>query len=361
MKNRISAIGFKLILASFISAILAGLFMFFPCLVLVAASASHPFAVFFIKHIIAFCVLMFIIYLIFFVCIFSFIIKDSLRYLKEITETLDRISDDNLNIEIPVKSSDELGKLAFSINSMSKRLKILIESERNRERARNEFITNISHDLRTPLTSILGYVELISNSKYSNEEELRHYSEIAYKKCLGLKSLIDNLFEFTKLSNPEIKVRKEIINLGELIKQVLIGFMPEFCKTGMEYRLNFDEVKTFINADPNLIVRLFDNLISNAIKYGKDGKYIDLELCHEGREVIVNLISYGNPIPTKDLPNVFEKFYMVDYRQNNGAGLGLAISKSIVEMFNGKISVHSSGNQTIFEIRFIAESDIENF
>lgn len=111
--------------------------------------------------------------------------------------------------------------------------------------------------------------------------------------------------------------------------------MPEFCKTGMEYRLNFDEEKAFINADPNLIVRLFDNLVSNAIKYGK-------------------------PIPTEDLPNVFEKYYIVDYSKNSGAGLGLAISKSIVELFSGKISVHSSGCKTIFEMRFIAEGNTED-
>ena len=295
---------------------------------------------------------MFIIYLLFFVCIFSFIIKDGLRYLKEITETLDKISDDNLNIEIPVKSSDELGKLASSINCMSKRLKFLIESERNREKVRNEFITNISHDLRTPLTSILGYIELIFNVKYIDKEELKHYSEIAYKKCLSLKGLIDDFFELTKLGNPEITIQKTVINLGELIKQILIGFIPELSTSSMQYRLNFGEEKALINADPTLIARLFNNLISNAVKYGKKGTYIDLELYHKGKIVVVNVISYGSPIPEEELAYVFDKYYRVDYSQNNGTGLGLAISKSIVEICDGKITAYSHGDQTVFELKF---------
>ncbi|MCB2356449.1 sensor histidine kinase [Clostridium estertheticum] len=355
MKNKISTVRYKLILAFFTSAVMAGLCMIIICVILFEASRVKPFAIFFVKNYILFSLLLFIILILLMIGFFLLLTKNKIVYLEDIIKTLETISNGNLEVNIPVKSSDELGKLATTVNSMVYKLKILIEEEKSWEKTKNDLITNLSHDLRTPLTSILGYMGLIANIQYTDEESLNHYANITFKKCNELKVLIDSLFEYSKLTNPGLKINKSMLNLGELLEQVILGFIPLLKESKMEYRLFFSNEKIIINADPILLVRVFENLINNAVKYGSEGKYLDIELSTENSITLIRIINYGKPIFDKDMPFIFERFYKADksrFEQKNGSGLGLAIVKSIIELHKGTVTVSNLDNRTIFEIRF---------
>ncbi len=352
----INTIKAKLILALLESAGLAGVCLLILCIVFIIASASMQFAIFFYKHLIAFTLLFFAIFVVLVIIFFLLLIRNSVKYLEDITKTLESISDDNLDINIPVKTSDELGIMAETVNNMAYKLKTAIEEERRLEKTKNDLITNISHDLRTPLTSTLGYLELINNTKLDDKKSLQKYINIAYTKCKDLKILIDDLFEYSKLNNAEIVIDKTKISVGELLEQVIIGFIPALNEAGMEYRLFFSDEKLVINADPLLLTRVFNNLITNAISYGKEGKYLDVELIEANNDAVIRIINYGKTIPEVDLPNIFKRFYQVNKSRsgiNGNSGLGLAIVKRIIEMHNGSIRASSQDNKTVFEVRLL--------
>jgi signal transduction histidine kinase len=309
------------------------------------------------SHAIAIPLLLLAMLLFFFVLMSIFFLgftRKSSKYLENITTALGSISDGNLKINIPIETNDELGELARSINSMTLKLNSLLEEEREWERSKNELITNVSHDLRTPLTSILGYVELISRQKYIEDEKFQQYVNTIREKCIHLKNLIDDLFEYSNLTGNEAAVHKVEINLAELLEQVIIGFIPVLKAEGLEYRIVSGKSKVIIFADPILLARLFDNLISNAVSYGKNGKYIDIELFEEANEAVVKIANYGEDIPEEDLPHIFERLYSVEKsrsRQRGGTGLGLAIVKSIADIHNGTVNVISNNGKTVFEVR----------
>ncbi|WP_010274758.1 sensor histidine kinase [Paenibacillus senegalensis] len=278
----------------------------------------------------------------------------SIRYLGEITQAVQLIAGGQFDTRIPVGSRDELGELAENINRMAAQLKTSIEEERRAEQTKNDLITSVSHDLRTPLTSINGYLGLIEQDRYRDEVELRYYVNIAYEKAQRLTVMINDLFEYTRTRGGGIKLRKTEINLVDMLGQLAAHFRYHLEVAGMECRLFFPEERMVIQADGDKLVRVFENLILNGIHYGQDGKYIDIRVRRENKEVVVDIINYGEPIPEKDLPYIFERFYRVEKsrsEQTGGSGLGLAIAKTIVELHGGEISVYSDTTRTLFEVR----------
>lgn len=291
-------------------------------------------------------ILLFIVY-------FFALSQRSIRYLEEISHNLKEVAGGQFDISIPVRSTDELGVLAENINFMTSQVKSSIQEERNAERAKNELITSVSHDLRTPLTSILGYLGLIVNDRYRDEIVLRYYADIAYSKSLRLKNLIDELFEYTRVSYGGMKMNLQRLNIVELMNQLVEDFTPLLEESDMTCHLFSSKKEVFAWVDANMIVRVFENLISNGIRYGKDGKKLDIKI-EEKEDILISMISYGDPIPSKDLPYLFDRFYRVEKSRSQemgGTGLGLAIAKSIVELHNGKINVHSNSERTVFEIK----------
>lgn len=292
-----------------------------------------------------------------FIILFLLISRNSLSYLEEISRGLQEISLGNMERPIPERSSDELGALARNINQMSARLKESLEEERAAERAKNDLITSVSHDLRTPLTSILGYLELIENDRYRDEVELRQWINIAYEKTVRLKSLIDDLFEYTRVSHRGFRLKQEHIDLKALLEQLTEEFVPQLQEAGMQCSLNIREGTYRALLDPQLIVRVFENLIDNAIRYGQEGKRMEIELSREGSDILVSISNWGSTIPSTDLPNIFDRFYRVEKSrstQSGGTGLGLAIAKNIVELHAGKISAVSNQSCTTFRVNLPA-------
>jgi len=289
-----------------------------------------------------------------FIVIFLLISRNSLSYLEEISRALQEISLGNMDQPITERGSDELGVLAKNINQMSARLKESLEEERAAERAKNDLITSVSHDLRTPLTSILGYLELIESDRYRDEVELRQWISIAYEKTVRLKSLIDDLFEYTRVSHRGFRLKQEDIDLKELLEQLTEEFVPQLQEAGVKCSLTAREAEYQAMLDPQLIVRVFENLIDNAIRYGQEGKRVEIELSREGRNLVVLISNWGSTIPSADLPNIFDRFYRVERSrsaQTGGTGLGLAIAKNIVELHEGEISAFSHQDCTTFRVK----------
>lgn len=293
--------------------------------------------------------------IILFLLYFFILSRRVIAYIEKITAGLQEISEGNLDYEIEVRSSDELGMMAGAINEMAKKLKKLMEDERKAEKSKNELITGVSHDLRTPLTSILGYLELIEDDRYKDEVEFRYYTNIAYTKSLRLKKLIDDLFEYTSLNDKGPLVKSEKINLSGFINQLAEEFVPVLESENMSYQTAVEDPTLHIQADGNLLVRAYENLFMNAVRYGKSGKHIDIRISRQGEEAVIDMINYGEPIPERDLPFIFERFYRAEKSrtsESGGTGLGLAITKSIVELNGGKISVSSDRQKTTFQTRF---------
>ncbi|WP_315076730.1 HAMP domain-containing sensor histidine kinase [uncultured Clostridium sp.] len=255
---------------------------------------------------------------------------------------------------IEVEAKGDMKNLAENINNISKQLKKRTIEERKAQKTKNDLITNVSHDLRTPLTSIMGYLEIIDCDKYRDEIQLRYYVNIAYEKSKSLNLLINDLFELTKMQNNTVKLERANINLVELLGQVVAYFEYQFKNENMKSRIKFSDDKLIVNVDSEKLVRAFENLLSNAIKYGKDGYYVDITTKSEGNMAVVQVINYGEAISIIDLPYIFDRFYRIEKSRNSnigGSGLGLAIAKNIIELHQGTISAYSDNNKTIFEVK----------
>lgn len=310
-------------------------------------------------------ILAFFISLLIFLVTFSDLMNITLKYIDVLSGTIQRVTAGDYEVEAPIKYDDELGLLAANINALAKTLRdkekeseilkenerLAYDAERNAEKQKNDLITNVAHDLRTPLTTIVGYLELIKNNQQLTKEEIQKYSSVAYEKSKRLQSMMDDLFEFTCLDQANVKVHMTTINISELVLQIVDEFYPTF----QEYHI-IPEVKTsqnnlFIKGDGQLIARVFDNLLSNAVKYGKDGKKIKIEVLNDDETVTIKIMNYGNPIDSADLPYIFDKFYRSDASRSSstgGTGLGLAIAKNIIQIHNGEILATSHQDKTTF-------------
>ena len=289
-----------------------------------------------------------------------------IRYISRISEAVQNISEGDLNTVIDVIGDDEFSSMAANLNHMAADIKKLMEKERESERTKNELITNVAHDLRTPLTSIIGYLELLAGNQQVPADMQNKYIEIAYGKSRRLQKLIEDLFGFTKLNCGKIAMHVGQIDIVKLLGQLVEEAYPNFVEKGLSYDLQSNVPAKIINADGNLLARLFDNLIGNAIKYGADGKRVLVKIHAEGETVTVSVTNYGYVIPADELPLIFNKFYRVEQSRSSstgGTGLGLAIAKEIVDMHGGTISVASNLNGTVFTVKLQVDFDVdkENF
>lgn len=290
----------------------------------------------------------------------------SMAYISHISDAIQNISEGDLNTEIEVIGDDEFASMASNLNKMVADIRRLMDKEREAERTKNELITNVAHDLRTPLTSIIGYLELLSAKSILPPAVQHKYIDIAYSKAKRLEKLIEDLFGFTKLNYGKISMHVGKVDLIKLLSQLLEEAYPSFADKNLSYELQSNVTAKIITADGNLLARLFDNLINNAIKYGADGKRILVKVHAGKKSVQVSVTNYGYVIPPEELPLIFDKFYRVEQSRSThtgGTGLGLAIAKNVVDMHGGEINVKSDLNGTVFTVTLQVDFDInkENF
>lgn len=304
-----------------------------------------------------------------FVEIFFKLIDFTIEYIRKLRRSIQQVTSGNYGVQCEVEYDDELGSLAANINVLSKTLlakekeseklkekeRAALDIERNAERQKNELITNLAHDLRTPLTTIVGYLELIKDDTALSKEDVHKYSGIAYEKSIRLQEMMDDLFEFTKLDNADIKLNKSMINLSGLIMQMTDEFYPSFKDCNITPIVDLPEENIYVQGDGQLLARVFDNLISNALKYGYHNTDLKIEVSGDEKYATVKVINHGDTIAPEDIPLLFNKFYRTDSSRNSktgGTGLGLAITKNIVDLHHGDISVTSDDQITTFIVKF---------
>lgn len=277
------------------------------------------------------------------------------KYFREIISGVQRIKNGDLETKIPIRPFGELADLALAVNAMQMELKTTIAKEREAEHVKDELITNVAHDLRTPLTSIIGYLNLLQNPGQLDGETQGKYLHIAYDKAVRMEGLVTDLFDFTRYEKNKVVITKNRLELKQFMEQILDEFYPSLMETHLECYTVFPPEKIYIDGDGELLARAFGNLMGNAIKYGAEGKQIQVEIQNypETHRARVSIINYGRLIAPKDLDKIFDKFYRGDAARSSkegGTGLGLAIAKNIFDMHNGMIRVRSDEGGTVFEV-----------
>ncbi|ACD53155.1 sensor histidine kinase [Clostridium botulinum] len=270
-----------------------------------------------------------------------------------INEGLKKLNEGNLDEDIPVFGSITIKELINNINLIKEGYKNSLYERVKDEKLKTELISNVSHDLKTPLTSIINYVNILKN-KDITEDERKDYLAILDSKSLKLKSLIDDLFEMSKINSGKITLNKDKIDILSLIHQGIgeYSFLYEY--KNITFKVISNEEDIFMELDGKLISRALENIIINALKYSLDNTrvYIEIEKHDERVEIIVkNIANYEMDF---DEEEIFERFARADKSRNSsveGSGLGLAITKSIVELHDGKTKIEREGD--MFKIYII--------
>ena len=249
-----------------------------------------------------------------------------------------KISAGNLDTNIFIPIGGLLHELAYALDKMSKRLKLQINEMQKLEDFRSEFIANISHEVKTPLTAILSAVEILEDENTNKNTVVEKCLNILSKHAKRLNSLVQDILSLSEIERRQLTWQKDFnnFNLNKIIKNCI-----SMCDTDIKINTNLDDIVMF--GDSILIEQAILNILNNAIKYSKTDR-IDIVTKKENESIIISIKDYGVGIPQEHLPRLFEHFYRVDKarsRDLGGTGLGLAIVKNIVKLHSGKISVQS--------------------
>ena len=249
-------------------------------------------------------------------------------------------------LKMKERSADEIDRLGSTFKEMAERIEEQLAELKRSDTLRRELIANVSHDLRTPLATLQGYIEtLLIKEDRLTEGERRHYLEIAIGHCERVSKLVSELFELAKLDAYEFTLKDEPFNLSELVQDVVQKFQLRAKEKQIDIVTNFEEKLPFARADIALIERVLENLMENAIHYTPQGGSMRLDLKPEKEDISVKISDTGCGIPEDELPHIFNRFYQLDRSRNREAehsGLGLAITKRILELHDRTIVVTSS-------------------
>lgn len=268
----------------------------------------------------------------------------NLVYLDKIMVGAKAGAEGKLNYKIDEKGRGHLRELAHDINNIKEGLKKSVENEMKSENMKTELITNVSHDLKTPLTSIINYIDLLKRENIE-PESARDYVSILDKKSQRLKVLIEDLFEASKAASGAMELNITKIDVGQLLKQALGENDERFIESKLEVKLNIPNEKIFINGDGKRLYRVFENLISNIVKYSLTNTRVYIDMFKENDEVTIvmkNISAYELSFDTNEITNRFKRGD--DSRSTEGSGLGLAIAKSIIELHNGSFKIEVDGD-----------------
>jgi len=295
-----------------------------------------------------------ILSIVIFIICFLLMSTRHIKYIKYITNEIKLIASRNLGQTLEVHGNDELAELCININLMSQELKHKFDYERKLEREKSELITNVSHDLRTPLTPIIAYLDILRNKKFNTQEDVNEYLNSSYNLSIKLKKLIDQLFEYTKLSNGEIILDFVEVDICPILNQLIGEYTPMLESKELKVITSIPNHKLLVKIDVEKIIRVFDNILSNAEKYSSKPSDIIISVENTIDNIVISFSNKGEYIPQYNLDNMFEKFYRVDTSRSSsieGSGLGLAISKKIIELHNGDIWADCDGDIITFKIK----------
>lgn len=274
--------------------------------------------------------------------------------LSHIIDELHYIAQGHFEHRISPSSDSHLQSFVDSIHVLVDSTVAAMEEERRIEQTKDELITNVSHDIRTPLTSIIGYLGLVEEGRYDSIEEAHGYIHTAYKKSRQMKWLVDDLFEYTTVRQTNTPLNVIRFDMVQLLEQLAIDFQIDADEMDMKLQVSSTVSKYLMEGDSEKLVRVFSNLLSNAFKYGKDGDIIAMELAPvDANYVRITIKNNGERIPDEALEQLFERFYRAETsrtQETASTGLGLAIAKGIVELHHGTITAKTNEKWTKFII-----------
>lgn len=260
--------------------------------------------------------------------------------LKTLRRAADDLREGDLDFEILSCREQELDELCQSLESVRQRLKAASLAEAAAQEERGLLMANLSHDLRTPITAIKGYVEGIRDGVANTAEKQARYLDVIYSKTLMLEGLVGNMTDFSEYELGRMQYHFEYVELTAFLADLCAEYKPEVESRGLTFTADVAPGPLLVTADRNKLKRVLDNLVSNAVKYGRPGGSVDLsaEIYRQG--VLVQVSDNGKGIPAQALGHVFDSFYRADAARTSsvpGSGLGLAICRSIVESHHGKL------------------------
>lgn len=277
------------------------------------------------------------------------LLKKVFGYIDEIGKATEELVNKDVEyIELP----DELEEIQKRMNHLKR------ESEKNEklakenEEKKDELIVYLAHDIKTPLTSMIGYLSILDEIDDMPKKKQKNYISIALDKSYRLEDLINELFDVARFNSEKIVLEKEELNLNLMLEQIIDDFYPTLRELNKSIKLNYNEPIS-INGDSDKLSRVFNNLIKNAISYSKEESEIVINLKKDNNNAIVEVINKGKQISKEKLSKIFEKFYRLDSARTSktgGSGLGLAIAKDIVELHNGTIIAESNEEETTFRV-----------
>lgn len=270
-------------------------------------------------------------------------------YVFAVSESADKLFDKNVEyINLPPEMVEVEKKLNHFKTEAIKNERLARENKQKKD----ELIVYLAHDIKTPLTSMIGYLSLLSEIKDMPQEQRNRYIDIALDKSYRLEDLINELFDVARFNSEKIVLEKEEINLNLILEQIADDFYPTLKEMNKKINFTSDE-KTILYADPDKLSRVFNNLIKNAVNYSKENTDIDISILNKENQATVKITNKGKQIPKEKLDKIFEKFYRLDSSRTSktgGSGLGLAIAKEIVELHGGRIYAESDMKETTFSV-----------
>lgn len=278
-----------------------------------------------------------------------FFISKPLRYLDEVVEATEQLIVPSTE---PIILSSALSNTEIELNRVRERALDNIRTAKDAEQRKNDLVMYLAHDLKTPLSSVIGYLTLLRDEQQISDELRERYLSIASDKAEHLEDLINEFFEITRFNLSNITLEYSTVNLTRMLEQLTYEFKPMLLDKNLNFLLNAAP-NLMLKCDVNKIQRVLDNLLRNAVNYSYENTSIKVEAEEISNNMCIRVINEGNTIPEEKLNRIFEQFFRLDTARSSstgGAGLGLAIAKEIVELHHGKISADSSNDITCLEV-----------
>ncbi|MFZ5966472.1 MAG: vancomycin resistance histidine kinase VanS [Bacillota bacterium] len=294
--------------------------------------------------------ILFGVILIFLVVLFRFSVSWFTKYFDEISAGMDKLAEES---DDEITLSPELDFMENKLNQIKNNLEKQKKAALDAEQRKNDLVVYLAHDIKTPLTSVIGYLSLLDEAPDMPPEQKAKYVGITLEKAYRLEQLINEFFEITRFNLQTIVLNKEKINLLFMLQQMADEFYPMLTPQEKQVSVNVPDGLT-LWGDADKLARVFNNILKNAIAYSYENSVIDISAKQQDKNIVITFTNQGNPIPQGKLETIFEKFYRLDSARSTntgGAGLGLAIAQEIVTAHDGTISVESNTENTTFTVK----------
>jgi two-component system sensor histidine kinase VanS len=272
------------------------------------------------------------------------------KYFDEVSAGMDKLVEESDN---EITLSPELDFMEIKLNQIKNNLEKQKKAALDAEQRKNDLVVYLAHDIKTPLTSVIGYLSLLDEAPDMPPEQKAKYVGITLEKAYRLEQLINEFFEITRFNLQAIVLNKEKINLLFMLQQMADEFYPMLTPQGKQVYVNVPE-ELILWGDADKLARVFNNILKNAIAYSDDNSVIGISAGQQDKNIVITFMNQGSPIPEHKLETIFEKFYRLDTARSTntgGVGLGLAIAKEIITAHGGTISVESNQDNTAFTVK----------